>query len=265
MVAKRKNKDLLIDGDAPEQDEEPIMVPESNDNTSLEDEVDQGPNASGDAVPSTGKLEEDANQAVGAYLKEHGIEIFKGVNLSDDALEILAIFGPSMFSTRPIKGTNFSCFSYELSKEPNPGIIRTALVKLLGDFVKEVDFYKDEKTVKDITKLAELIPEMEEISKIPDKKYQRTLHRYSLVLSLENKYQSLPTMALANRPNTGSDNHLYKTKDRETDLGKLKEICMPTLREVMVVAQTYDVKEIMPVMETLKSKLGEYEQVWRGS
>jgi len=275
MVAKAQKKDLLIEGEAPEQDEEPIMVSEGDDNPSLDDQVGDNRNAG----PSNKNLDDTADEILGNFLYDNSESLFGNLVVDEAAKDIIKILGPRFLTSRPVLGIqtitnedyNTARITNRLDNVIPPELGRRILVDKFGEYAKKLDFYQSKDIVSNLSKVSGLVlPEgrfdLSGLSTI----YSDKFHIYTLALSMPNEYRSIATL-IATKKNEGQLDLIFDLGDTnsiDSAPVKFKEICMPTLSDIVAVAEEYDVAsdgnyQVLPLFDAFKETLKTYLDGWK--
>ncbi len=228
----------VIEGATPDQDtsEEP---------TGLEAAVSAA--GSAPAIVS-GDLQRDADKLIREYLETNAASI---MGISDPAVK--KVFG--YFSARGIvvspgrnQNTNYNYLQYSFPETLALEDARDFFKSFVGDYVQELDIYRDSQLLTNPSTLAEFVPELGSLLKRIASAQMTQAYPYTLVMGMKPEVRALPTVALGKREQVVP----FLVDHTLDEVPLLRTHCIPTFQEMVKVAEEYKSKDLKPVLEALK-------------
>jgi hypothetical protein len=207
----------------------------------------------------TGKIVEDAESILAEFYREYYSNILvaringnlNSGTLNRNQIDTLAAFGPKGVTGLPQFRNGCNEVSYTLSEVISGEVARNLLTNLAGEYVQQLDIYKDDALITSPQALGQLVPDMARLIEYLNSRNCVYMHPYTLVMAMRPELRDLPTVAL-------------RSPAAEFSTCKLNQWqrMTPTLPQLVHTAGDYGIKEIKPVLEEIDRVKKTFEEVW---
>ncbi len=205
------------------------------------------------------RIIQDADREIGEYFRKdwaNTLTARNSVQVNNHSLQALSYLAAKYLLIEPRDDPPRICYS--MAAELPLVEVRQLLTLLGGENVKEVDLFEPSKMTK-TRNLNRTVPEMKEMFRLLVES-NRIIHKYSAVLSMNSSARYLAALAIAKRE--GDTYFSCKGLVGKDILSKFKEVCVPSLEEIVDVAVEHEIRDTIPVCNELNNVVDRYTEAW---